>query len=235
MGHTVSSVANAIGSGFQNTISTPVANTANAIGSGFQNDISTPVANSANAIGTGGQNTANFFDNYLPTGVSKFAENAFSGWSMAPKPGPSPSSPSSPSAPKPSTPSTSSSTSSTVSPYTGPVDTTQVSNAISSMPGLIAGNTNSGLGSGYNNLSNILGGISGMSNQPKGASGVIGGIMGTDPYGTAIPLTNLPSTFAGNPSLGGVSPQTFQQILNNYINGQIAPTGYGTFDTGWRG
>ncbi len=71
--------------------------------------------------------------------------------------------------------------------------------------------------------------------QTQGASQVIGGIMGTDPYGTQIPLNNIPSTLAGNPSTGAIAPQTLQQILNHYINGQIAPTGYGMFDTGWRG
>lgn len=121
------------------------------------------------------------------------------------------------------------------SPYTTSPFTTQVPGATSAMPGLTGSNTNSGLGAGYN-LGNLLGGVSGMqAGQPKGAAQVLGGILGTDPYGTQIPLSNLPSTFAGNPSLGGISPQTLQQIMTGFVNNQVAPSGYGLFDTGWRG
>ncbi len=123
----------------------------------------------------------------------------------------------------------------TTSPYTGSLHTTSTSNALSSMPGLTGANSVSGLESGYQ-LGNILGGIAGVqSNSPQGAAQTLGGIMGTDPYGTQIPLNNIPSTLAGNPSTGAIAPQTLQQILSHYINGQIAPTGYGMFDTGWRG
>ena len=151
-----------------------------------------------------------------------------SGGGSASSPAPSSVTPNVPSAPS-ITPTSGS------SPYTSSPFTTQVPGAASSMPGLTGGNTNSGLGANYN-IGSLLGGVSGMQpGQTQGASQVIGGIMGTDPYGTQIPLNNIPSTLAGNPSTGAIAPQTLQQILSHYINGQIAPTGYGMFDTGWRG
>lgn len=211
--------ANAVATGFQNVISNNVGDVANHIATGFQNVISTPVGSAANGFASD---------------FSKFGENAFSGWGMGGHKGPSPTNPSPPSSiPFPSSPVASSPN--TSSPYTGALDTTSTSNALSSMPGLTGANSISGLGSGYQ-LGNILGGMAGVqSNSPQGAAQTLGGIMGTDPYGTQIPLNNIPSTLAGNPSTGAIAPQTLQQILNNYINGQIAPTGYGMFDTGWRG